>query len=78
MIPKSGHRPSIGELYLVVGLTRSTKTPVRVSHQLFVEVVYAVWGQDQAGRILPVSGPGEQRTVSVARGLILPHVSLGA
>lgn len=57
------------------GADNSVETPVHVSHQLQVEVVYSIWGQDHLGAPLHKAGPGEQRTSMIARSVTLPGVS---
>lgn len=45
-------------------------TPLRLTHQLSVEVVFSIWGEDAFGQA--IKGPGEQRRLKIVRGVVLP------
>jgi hypothetical protein len=45
-------------------------TPLRVTHQLGVEVVFSIWGEDAFGQ--SIKGPGDQRRLKIVRGVVLP------
>jgi hypothetical protein len=45
-------------------------TPLRVTHQLGVEVVFSIWGEDAFGQA--IKGPGDQRRLRIVRGVVLP------
>jgi hypothetical protein len=45
-------------------------TPLRVTHQLGVEVVFSIWGEDAFGQ--SIKGPGDQRRLRIVRGVVLP------
>jgi hypothetical protein len=45
-------------------------TPLRVRHQLGVEVVFSIWGEDAFGQ--SIKGPGDQRRLRIVRGVVLP------
>lgn len=46
-------------------------TPLRVTHQLAIEVVFSIWGEDAFGQPIR-DGPGDQRRLKIARGVVLP------
>lgn len=56
------------------GTDDSVETPIRVSHQLRMEVFFSVWGEDVQGN--PIDGPGELRVLRVDKNVILPAVCL--
>jgi hypothetical protein len=45
-------------------------TPLRISHALAVEVVFAIWGEDAYGK--SIAGAGEQRRLRITRPVVLP------
>jgi hypothetical protein len=50
-------------------------TPLRLSHQLAVEVVFSIWGEDAYGQAMK-PGPGEQRRLKIARPVVLPSCAI--
>ena len=46
-------------------------TPLRITHQLGVEVVFSIWGEDAFGQNIK-DGPGDQRRLRIVRGVVLP------
>jgi hypothetical protein len=56
-------------------LTCRVKTPVRVSHQLCVEILFSRNGQDRRGQPLLKGGPVGTQKFTIARNVIVPSVS---
>lgn len=50
-------------------------TPITVSHHLVLEVFFSVFGEDDRGEKMRVSGPGGLRMLRVSRPVTLPSVS---
>ena len=57
----------------VVELMSRTITPLRVSHELVLQVFYSIEGQGVYGE--PIAGPGELRMMGVKVPVIVPSVS---
>lgn len=51
-----------------------TITPIRVNHEMLLQVFYSVDGETVAGR--PIDGPGELRMMNVKMPVIIPSVRL--
>ena len=51
------------------------ETPLRLTHQLAVEVVFSIWGEDAYGQAIK-PGPGEQRRLKIARPIVLPSCAI--
>ena len=54
-------------------LVSSTITPIRVSHEMILQVFYSVEGETVAGAIK--DGPGELRMMAVKMPVLVPSVS---
>lgn len=54
------------------------ETPIKVGHQLRMQVYFSVQGEDVQGNKLDDGGPGELRVLRVDKKVILPAVSCTA
>jgi hypothetical protein len=46
-------------------------TPLKITHHLALECVFAIWGQDAWGNEIG-DKPGDQRRLKIARPVVLP------
>lgn len=53
-------------------LTCRVETPISVEHELVLEVLFSVHGEDKFGR--PTAGPAELRVMRIKLPLIVPSV----
>ncbi|ORY31277.1 hypothetical protein BCR39DRAFT_527254 [Naematelia encephala] len=47
-------------------------TPIRVSHALITEVFFAVYGETDSGKKMPIPGPGGLRVLKISRPVMVP------
>lgn len=50
-------------------------TPIRVTHNINLEVFFSVFGEDDRGQKMKIPGPGGLRMLRISRPVILPSVS---
>lgn len=82
---KSGHQLTTGKLKSLTDIALSMKklmrcvgngrtiTPIRVTHELLLQVYYSIYGESVKGE--KIKGPGELRLMSVRVPIHLPSVS---
>lgn len=71
MMKQDGRRLSPGGLFNAL-TDHSVITPIKVTHQLVMEVWYSIFGEDVGGNPLPEGGQSQLRVLRVDKPVTVP------